>query len=100
MATLERTGIVDDARYANTRAASLAERGYGDAAIEADLERRGVPPELRTEALGLLEPETARVAAVVRRRGPGPRTARYLAGKGFGEEALEAAAEGSFASDP
>lgn len=100
VATLERAGILDDARYAHTRAAALAERGYGDAAIEADLERRGVPPELRIEALERLEPELARAAAVVQRRGPGPRTVRYLAGKGFCEQAVEAAAGGVFASDP
>src|SRR5207302_7798303 len=47
LATLERSGVVDDGRFASARAAALAERGYGNAAISADLERRGIGGELR-----------------------------------------------------
>ena len=97
---LSRSGLVDDARFAGTRAASLAERGYGDAAIRHDLELRGVGPEPIQEALDSLEAEAERARRLVERRGPGPKTARYLASKGFGEEALEAAAGADFAPDP
>src|SRR5438445_12895222 len=41
LAVLSRAGLVDDSRFARTRATSLAERGYGDAAIRHDLERPG-----------------------------------------------------------
>jgi regulatory protein len=100
LAVLSRAGLVDDARFARTRAGSLAERGYGDAAIRHDLERHGVAPEPIQEALESLEAERERARRLVERRGPGARTARYLASKGFGEEALEAAAGADFAPDP
>jgi regulatory protein len=89
--TLERIGYVDDARVAHTRASVLAERGSGDALIRHDLERRGIAPDLVAGALDELESERERAARIVRRRGPGAKTARYLASRGFGEEALEAA---------
>jgi hypothetical protein len=41
-----------------------------------------------------------RAERVVAARGPGPRTARYLASKGFGEDAVEAALGAGFANDP
>jgi SOS response regulatory protein OraA/RecX len=100
LAVLSRAGLVDDARFARTRAGSLAERGYGDAAIRHDLERQGVATEVIQEALESLEAEGERARRVVERRGPGPSTARYLASKGFGEDALEAAAGADFAPDP
>jgi len=100
VATLERVGLVDDARVAQMRAAALAERGYGDAAIRHDLVRRGLEPAEIDVALDTLEPEAARVAAIVERRGPGEKTARYLARKGFGAEAIESAVATTFANDP
>jgi len=100
LAVLSRVGLVDDSRFARTRAASLAERGYGDAAIRHDLERHGLETEPIREALESLDSEDVRAQRLVERRGPGPRTARYLAGKGFGEEAVEAAAGVDFAPDP
>ncbi len=100
LAVLSRAGLVDDARFARTHVASLADRGYGDAAISYDLERQGVGPELIREALEGLELESERAGRLAERRGPGAATARYLAAKGFGEEALEAAAGADFAPDP
>jgi regulatory protein len=100
LAVLSRAGLVDDARFARTRAGSLAERGYGDAAIRYDLERRGVNSQLVQQALDSLEGEGERARRLVERRGLGARTARYLAAKGFGEGAVEAAAGGDFARDP
>jgi SOS response regulatory protein OraA/RecX len=91
VATLARAGAVDDRRFAAARAAALAGRGYGDAAISADLERRGIAGEILAGALAALEPEVERAREHVRRRGTGAKTARFLASKGFGDEALEAA---------
>ena len=88
--TLRRVGYVDDGRFARRRAETLADRGWGDAGIGEDLERQGVPVELREEALGGLAPERERAAAVVGDRGASPRTARYLAGRGFAAETIEA----------
>lgn len=98
--TLERTGVVDDERFASTRAAALAERGYGNAAIADDLERRGIGAELRERALGGLVSESERARTVVERRGCGPRTARYLAARGFDPEVVQAASGAAFAPDP
>jgi SOS response regulatory protein OraA/RecX len=96
LATLGRAGLVDDERFCRIRAAALAERGFGDAGIRHDLDRQGIPAELVEAAMGELEHEAARARRIVERRGSGPRTARYLAGKGFCEESVEAA----FAPDP
>ena len=100
LAVLSRAGLIDDARFARARAASFAERGYGDAAIRHDLGRQGVTAEVIQQALESLEAEAERARRLVERRGPGASTARYLASKGFGEEALEAAAGADFAPDP
>lgn len=85
-------GLVDDGRFARSRAHALAERGYGDAAIEHDLERQGVAGELIKVALEELPDELERARRLVERRGHGVKTARYLASKGFGEEAVRSAA--------
>jgi regulatory protein len=88
--TLARSGYVDDERLAHARAASLADRGSGDALIRADLEGRGIARELVEGAVGALEPEQERAERVVAERGAGGKTLRYLAARGFGEDALEA----------
>jgi SOS response regulatory protein OraA/RecX len=90
--TLERVGYLDDARYAHTRAASLAGRGYGDDGILHLLGKDGVAPEEAIGALAGLVPERDRAAEIVARLGPGPKTAAHLGRKGFGEDAVEAAA--------
>jgi regulatory protein len=100
VATLARAGLVDDRRAAESRAFALAGRGYGDEAIRHDLERRGLGTEEIDAAVATLEPESARAAAVVGRRGAGLRTARYLAARGFGDDACESALGGDFAPDP
>jgi SOS response regulatory protein OraA/RecX len=86
---LERAGAVDDRRYAHARAAALAARGRGDAAIRHDLEQRGLAAELVEEAIGRLEPEAARAAALADRLGGGIQAARGLARRGFSEESVE-----------
>jgi SOS response regulatory protein OraA/RecX len=99
LAVLDRAGLVDDRRFAVDRAAALARRGYGDAWIRWDLERRGVAAEVVEAALGTLAPERARVEDIVAQRGGGPRVARLLARHGFGDDAVEAAATGPVAGD-
>jgi len=87
--SLERVGLVDDARFAAGRAAALAERGQGDAAIRFDLERQGLSDELVTDAIEALEPERERAKRLAERRGRGPKTARWLAARGFEADTVE-----------
>ena len=98
LAALERAGLVDDARVASTRAGTLAERGYGDAAIRFDLERQGVAGDLVEGAVAALVPERDRARRLVERRGADPKTARWLAGRGFDADSVEDAI-GPFAED-
>ena len=88
---LERVGLLDDERYAARRAESLAERGHGDEAIRWRLAGEGVPEELAAAAVAALEPELVRARRLVAARGHGPKTARELARRGFGEAAVEEA---------
>jgi SOS response regulatory protein OraA/RecX len=91
LATLERAGLVDDRRVAQTRARALAERGWGDEAIRHRLRSEALQETVIEDAVATLEPETERARPLIARRGTGPRTARYLAGRGFGEDSVEAA---------
>jgi SOS response regulatory protein OraA/RecX len=99
LGTLTRAGLVDDARYAQSRAAALAERGRGDAAIAWELERQGVAADVAAAALASLAPEAERAQALAERLGRSPATARLLARRGFGAEAVESALGGSFAAE-
>jgi SOS response regulatory protein OraA/RecX len=90
LVTLQSAGLVDDARYATARAATLAERGYGDAAIRWDLERRGIDGERADAAVAALEPEAERARRVAEGRGGGVAALALLARRGFGEETVEA----------
>lgn len=85
--TLERAGLVDDARVAASRARGLAGRGYGDAAIRDALEGEQVAAEHVAAALAALEPEPARARRLL---GPAPdaKAVRRLAAKGFDGETL------------
>jgi SOS response regulatory protein OraA/RecX len=97
---LARAGLVDDARAALARARSLAERGYGDGAIAADLERRSFATAACAEALAALPPEDERLEPILARRGIGPQTGRYVAARGFGEDSIARAAGADFANEP
>jgi SOS response regulatory protein OraA/RecX len=88
---LARSGIVDDARFARSRARVLADRGSGDALIQADLLAAGVSEPDVTRTIGELEPESERATRLAAVRGTTMATARWLARRGFGEEAIEAA---------
>ena len=85
----ERAGLVDDGRYAAARARELADRGGGDELVIDDLVRHGVDEALAREAVAALEPERDRAARIVVARGLSPRTARFLAAKGFAAEVVE-----------
>jgi SOS response regulatory protein OraA/RecX len=65
VATLSGAGFVDDARLARGRALALAERGWGDAAIEARLAGEGLPDSLVARAVAELEQEAVRAARIV-----------------------------------
>jgi SOS response regulatory protein OraA/RecX len=90
---LRHVGLLDDERFASRRARALAERGKGDTAIRFDLRRQGIDAELIEHSLADLQPERERAERIVSRRGPGPKTARLLASRGFDREAVELAAE-------
>jgi hypothetical protein len=51
------------------------------------------------DALAALDPEEHRAAAIVERRGFGPKTARYLRGKGFSEEVVSGLVAGESARE-
>jgi regulatory protein len=74
---LARLGYLDDERTACLRAERLGERGYGDAYIRADLERRGLPTE---SAVASLDPESVRAARFADKSGA------WLARRGFAQE--------------
>ncbi len=88
LAALRRTGLLDDERFARSRAASLAGRGTGDALIRARLVEAGVERDVADEAIATLESEAVRARRIVAARGVSARTARYLDGKGFSEDAV------------
>ena len=76
----------------------LQERRRVLAALAEALVADGVPPEAVDDAMAGLVPEAERAAEIVANLGASPRTAARLARKGFGEDAVEAAA-GGFAAD-
>ncbi|MGH3105504.1 MAG: regulatory protein RecX [Gaiellaceae bacterium] len=88
--TLARAGLVDDERFACGRAHALSDRGFGDAAIRWHLEREGVDAGLVERALAELEPERERAERIAENRGRTAATARFLARKGFADDAVEA----------
>jgi regulatory protein len=86
---LQRVGYVDDRRFAQDRAARLAERGYGDEWIQADLAGQGVDAETAAASLAGLEPESERAERVTSSAVDGVRAARLLARRGFSDETVE-----------
>jgi regulatory protein len=88
---LREAGYLDDLRVGRERARRLAERGLGDAAIRADLERRGISRETAEQAAASLEPESGRAIRAAGALGGGVRAARALARKGFQPESIEQA---------
>jgi regulatory protein len=97
--TLEGVGYLDDDRFARDRAARLAERGYGDEWIRADLEARGIAREAAAAALDTLEPESERAARTVSKGGDAVRLARLLARRGFSDDTIDGALARGVAHD-
>jgi SOS response regulatory protein OraA/RecX len=89
IATLDRAGLLDDARVAESRAELLARRGYGDAAIRADLRRRLIPAEAAADAIAALEPELDRARRLFREQAITPAVLRRFAGRGFSRDTLD-----------
>lgn len=92
-------GALDDTRFANGRAQALADRGAGDLLVRHDLAARGLPAPAIEEAIALLEPESDRALRICARRGSNAKTARYLARKGFSEDAIETSCTEGIAED-
>lgn len=89
LATLDRAGLVDDLRLAQTRAEALARRGYGDAAIRADLRKRLIAADVAQEAVSALESELDRAKRLLEAGLPQGKLLRRLASRGFSRETLE-----------
>ena len=88
--TLARTSLVDDRRFAETRASSLAARGAGDVRIRHELAQAGIDRDVIADVVETLPTELERAERITARRGASPKTARYLAGKGFSEDVVRA----------
>ena len=96
ISSLARAGALDDARMAGRRAELLARRGYGDAAIRADLRRRQIASEVAASAVTALEPERERLRRVIENKRLTPALLRRLAARGFARDSLDEVAS-SFA---
>lgn len=92
LATLERAGLVDDRRLARGRAAALAERGWGDAAIQDRLEAEGIDAPTARAAVDELPPERERALALTGDKGDRRKAASFLARRGFSPDSVEAVA--------
>lgn len=86
--TLRRAGALDDQRFSQGRARSLAERGWGDEAILLRLEAEGAPAAVAREAVAELEPEPHRAASLVSGLAP-QKAAALLARRGFELDTVE-----------
>jgi SOS response regulatory protein OraA/RecX len=86
---LEDARILDDGRLAEARAAALAERGWGDAAIAARLEAEGIREGDARAALAALPGEAIRAEAISEGLSR-PKAWALLARRGFDEETIGA----------
>jgi SOS response regulatory protein OraA/RecX len=89
VAALAGAGIVDDARAAESRARSLADRGWGDAAVAARLAGEGFGSDEARAALAGLRPERERAEELAARRGDARAAWKLLARRGFALETVE-----------
>ncbi len=90
---LEEAHYLNDRAYALGRAESLADRGYGDAAIRYILEQERVGSELADAALDALSPEIDRAYAIARSIPDRTRLLARLARRGFDPDVIEQIAE-------
>jgi SOS response regulatory protein OraA/RecX len=86
---LEQAQYLNDRSYALDRALSLAERGYGNAAVRYILEQERVGSELIEEAVGSLDPELGRAQTIARTIPDRKRLLGRLARRGFSAETIE-----------
>lgn len=100
VARLRSAGYLDDGRAATERARVLAERGFGNAAIAADLSSRGTSSDALADVLASLEPELDRARGLAVALGGGLRSARTLSRKGFSREVVEAVSAVAIAEEP
>jgi SOS response regulatory protein OraA/RecX len=100
LAVVRRAGFVDDERFAVARAEFLAQRSCGDALIRHDLLSQGIDEEAVERAISALDPEAARAVRAAASRSGAAATACYLARRGFGEDAIEAAVGSTVADEP
>jgi regulatory protein len=91
LGTLAAVGLLDDARLAKTRAAALADRGWGDIAIATRLRSDGVEEADVRAALAGLPPESTRAAALVADVPNRRKAWSLLARRGFAPDAIEGA---------
>jgi SOS response regulatory protein OraA/RecX len=89
IASLARVGAVDDTRLAESRAQLLARRGYGDAAIRADLRCRLIASEAAAAAVSALEPELERARRVRGQQTVTPALLGRLTRRGFSRDTLD-----------
>ena len=89
VARLTSAGVVDDARAAGSRARSLAERGWGDAAVASRLAGEGFAADDVREALARLRPERDRAADLAATVVDPPAAWKLLVRRGFAPETLE-----------
>jgi SOS response regulatory protein OraA/RecX len=89
LALLESNGLLNDRRLAVTRAAALAERGWGDDAIVARLESQSLEPEDVRAALASLPPECERAATLAAGTDNRRSTGQLLARRGFSPDSIE-----------
>jgi SOS response regulatory protein OraA/RecX len=90
---LSEARIVDDARLATGRAATLAERGWGNAAIAARIEAEGILEADASAAIAKLEPETARATRAAATVSDPRKVWALLTRRGFDHETIEAVVE-------
>jgi SOS response regulatory protein OraA/RecX len=88
IAALDRAGLLDDVRLAQSRAEQLARRGYGDAAIRADLRQRQISDEAAADAVAALRSERDRASHILEGQAVTPQLLRRLASRGFSRETL------------
>jgi regulatory protein len=82
-------GVVDDGRFADSRAQQLAARGYGNAAIAARLEAAGVADDLVRSTVEALEPEAERARRLAGDAADLRKAVQRLAMRGFDAETIE-----------
>jgi SOS response regulatory protein OraA/RecX len=89
VATLRSAGVVDDARAAKSRACSLADRGWGDAAVAARLAGEGFGQAEVQAAVAALTPERERAEGLAAGAADARGAWALLARRGFAEETVE-----------